>query len=62
MVVAAGIVIDVGGAVSHGAIVARELGVPCVIGTKTAVSTLTTGTLVRIDGTNGTVEVLPDPA
>jgi len=33
MAIAAALVIDVGGAISHGAIVARELGIPCVIGT-----------------------------
>ena len=36
MFVAGALVIDIGGAVSHGAIVARELGVPCVIGTRRA--------------------------
>jgi pyruvate,water dikinase len=43
---------------SHGAIVARELGVPCVIDTVAGTSRLHTGDTVRIDGTAGTVEVL----
>jgi pyruvate,water dikinase len=53
--VAAGIVIDVGGPLSHGAIVARELGVPCVINTRVGTSVLHTGDLVRLDGAAGTV-------
>ena len=53
--VAAGLAIDVGGPLSHGAIVARELGVPCVINTRVGTSTLQTGDLVRLDGTQGTV-------
>jgi pyruvate,water dikinase len=55
MFVAGALVIDIGGAVSHGAIVARELGVPCVIGTRRAMGWLHTGDLVRVDGNTGTV-------
>lgn len=58
MVVAAGLVIDIGGPVSHGAIVAREMGVPCVINTQDGTRRLRTGERVRIDGSAGTVEVL----
>jgi pyruvate, water dikinase len=43
---------------SHGAIVARELGVPCVINTVVGTQRLQSGDTVRIDGTAGTVEVL----
>jgi pyruvate,water dikinase len=53
--VAAGLAIDVGGPLSHGAIVARELGVPCVINTRVGTSTLRTGDSVRLDGSEGTV-------
>jgi phosphohistidine swiveling domain-containing protein len=53
--VAAGIIIDVGGPLSHGAIVARELGVPCVINTRVGTRVLHTGDLVRLDGAAGTV-------
>ncbi|MGH9039084.1 MAG: PEP-utilizing enzyme, partial [Acidimicrobiia bacterium] len=56
--VAAGLVIDIGGALSHGAIVARELGVPCVINTRVGTRTLRTGDLVRVDGTAGRVTIL----
>jgi pyruvate,water dikinase len=43
---------------SHGAIVARELGLPCVINTRTGTRELCTGDRVRVDGTNGRVEIL----
>jgi pyruvate,water dikinase len=55
---AGGVVIDVGGPLSHGAIVAREFGIPCVINTKTGTEVIQTGDLVRIDGTGGTVDVI----
>jgi pyruvate,water dikinase len=58
MMIAAGLVIDIGGPASHGAIVARELGVPCVIGTNDGTARIRTGDLVRLDGTAGTVTVL----
>ncbi len=59
-VVASAVVIDVGGPLSHGAIVARELGIPCVINTRTGTQQLRTGQRIRVDGSAGTVEVLPD--
>jgi pyruvate,water dikinase len=58
MMPAAALVIDIGGAMSHGAIVARELGIPCVIGTRNGSSKLRTGDLVRVDSTAGEVRVL----
>jgi pyruvate,water dikinase len=57
-VVAKGLVIDIGGPMSHGAIVARELGVPCVVNTKSGTTHVRTGDVVRIDGERGVVEVL----
>ena len=51
-------VIDVGGPMSHGAILARELGIPCVINTRDGTKTLRTGDRVRVDGAAGTVDVL----
>jgi pyruvate,water dikinase len=59
--IAAGIVIDVGGPLSHGAIVARELGVPCVINTRVGTSVLHTGDVVRVDGAAGTVTLATRP-
>ncbi len=55
---AAAVVLDIGGRLSHGAVVARELGVPCVVNTKTAARTFTDGQLVRVDGSSGTVEAV----
>ncbi len=55
---AAGAVIDVGAPSSHGAIVARELGIPCVINTRIGTRALKNGDVVRIDGGRGVVDVL----
>jgi pyruvate,water dikinase len=52
---AAAIVTDAGGMTSHAAIVARELGLPCIVGTHDATRLLSTGTLVTVDGAAGTV-------
>jgi pyruvate,water dikinase len=49
------IVTDAGGMTSHAAIVARELGLPCIVGAHDATRVLVTGTLVTVDGTAGTV-------
>lgn len=61
MYCAEALVVDVGGMLSHAAVVARELGLPCVMGTDVGTSLLRTGDLVRVDGNAGTVEVV-DPA
>lgn len=52
---AAAVVTDSGGRTCHAAIVTRELGVPCVVGTRTATSVLHEGDLVTVDGGRGTV-------
>ncbi len=52
---AGALVIDVGGALSHGAIIARELAIPCVIGTGDGTTRIPEGTWVVVDGTAGTV-------
>jgi phosphohistidine swiveling domain-containing protein len=54
----AAVVTDVGAPLSHAAIVARELGIPAVVGCGNATTALRTGDRVRVDGTAGTVEVL----
>jgi len=51
---------DVGGIMSHTAIVCREYGMPAVVGTGNAVSTLRTGQRVRVDGGAGTVTLLDE--
>lgn len=57
-VVASGAVLDVGGSMSHGAIIARELGIPCVLGTGRATAEIRSGDRVRVDGGRGVVEIL----
>jgi len=56
--IASAVVIDVGGPLSHGAIVARELDIPCVINVVDGTHRLQSGDRVRVDGSRGTVEVL----
>lgn len=51
-------VIDIGGPLSHGAIVARELGIPCVIGTTDGSLRIPDGAQVDVDGSAGTVTML----
>lgn len=55
---AAGLVTEVGGMMTHGSVVAREYGIPAVVGVHNATGRLVTGQQVRLDGTNGTVEVI----
>jgi pyruvate,water dikinase len=55
-----GLVTDVGSAVSHGAVVAREYGLPAVLNTRTGTRSLRTGEWVRLDGDRGTVERMVD--
>jgi pyruvate,water dikinase len=54
----AAVVTDVGAPLSHAAIVARELGIPAVVGCGDATMRLRTGDRVRVDGGRGTVELL----
>lgn len=52
------VVTDIGGVMSHAAIVCREYGLPAVVGTGRATSTITTGQALRVDGSAGTVTIL----
>ncbi|WP_407342867.1 PEP-utilizing enzyme [Pengzhenrongella phosphoraccumulans] len=52
------IVTDIGGMMSHAAIVCREYGLPAVTGTGSASTRITTGMRLRVDGANGTVTIL----
>ncbi|MCI0184701.1 PEP-utilizing enzyme [Sulfoacidibacillus ferrooxidans] len=56
--VAGAIVTDAGGILSHAGTVAREYGIPAVLGTKVATRTLRDGDVVTVNGTEGTVVVL----
>jgi phosphohistidine swiveling domain-containing protein len=51
-------VCDTGGSLTHAAIVSREYGIPCVVGTAVATQTIKTGDRIRVDGRAGTVQVL----
>ena len=54
---AAGVVTDVGGPLSHGSIVAREYGIPAVLGTGVATQRIQSGQLITVDGGAGTVSL-----
>jgi pyruvate,water dikinase len=58
---AGGLIAEVGGQLSHGAIVAREYGIPAVMNVASAMQLLQTGQSVQIDGSTGTVEILDEP-
>jgi pyruvate,water dikinase len=52
------LVADSGGVLSHGAIVARELSLPAVMGTKIGTRLIKTGDVVTVDGNNGAVTII----
>ena len=58
--VASGLVMEVGGLMTHGSVVAREYGIPAVVGVSQATARLKTGQRVRVDGTAGQVTILED--
>ena len=53
-----GLVTEAGGTVSHPAVVAREFGIPAVVGTTNAGERISTGDRIRVNGSTGTVEIL----
>jgi pyruvate,water dikinase len=57
---AAGLVTDVGGALAHGSIVAREYGIPAVMGTGVATERIKSGMMLAIDGDKGTVTLVDE--
>jgi pyruvate,water dikinase len=57
---AAGAVAEIGGLLSHGAVVARELGVPCVVDVREATRRLRSGDRVLVDGSSGRVVPMPE--
>ncbi|WP_253260222.1 PEP-utilizing enzyme, partial [Nocardia farcinica] len=58
MSLAAALVIDIGSQSSHGAVVARELGIPYVIGTEVATRVIRDGDQLLVDGDAGTVRIV----
>jgi len=57
---AGGLVTEVGGLMTHGAVVAREYGLPAVVGVHAATERLVTGQLIRLDGSSGHITLLED--
>jgi pyruvate,water dikinase len=57
-----GLVAEVGGLMSHGAVIAREYGLPAVVGVEGATRRIADGQRIRVNGTDGYVEVLPASA
>ncbi len=55
---AAGIITDEGGMTSHAAIISRELGIPCIVGTKIATKVLKDGDYVEVDANKGIIRIL----
>jgi phosphohistidine swiveling domain-containing protein len=53
-----GLVTDTGGTTSHPAVLAREFGIPAVVGTSEATHRIASGDRLRVDGTNGTVDIV----
>lgn len=58
MKISSAIITDEGGLTCHAAIVSRELGIPCIVGTRIATQVLHDGDLVEVDADNGTVKIL----
>jgi pyruvate,water dikinase len=56
--VAAGLCTEIGGMLSHGAVVAREYSLPCVVGVADACERIQTGTIVELDGDKGELRVV----
>ena len=59
---AAAVVTDVGGPLSHGSIVAREYGIPAVLGTGVATNRIRSGQVITVDGSAGVVLILKNGA
>jgi rifampicin phosphotransferase len=55
-----GLVTEVGGLMTHGAVIAREYGLPAVVGVEQATQLIRDGQRIRVHGTDGYVEILPD--
>jgi pyruvate,water dikinase len=58
-VAATGLVTEVGGLMTHGAVIAREYGLPAVVGVEHATQLIEDGQRIRLNGTDGTIELLP---
>ncbi|MBT3337859.1 MAG: hypothetical protein HN855_04285 [Anaerolineae bacterium] len=57
---AGGLVMEVGGLMTHGSVVAREYGIPAVVGVHEATTRLKTGMIIRVDGSSGVIEIMEE--
>jgi len=57
---ASALVMEVGGLMTHGAVVAREYGIPAIVGVHQATTRLETGMHISVDGSSGVITILPD--
>jgi pyruvate,water dikinase len=57
---AAGVVMEIGGPLQHGAIIAREYGIPCVSALMGAMEIIKDGDFLEVDGTNGSVKIIKE--
>ncbi|KFM75170.1 putative phosphoenolpyruvate synthase, partial [Stegodyphus mimosarum] len=57
----AGVVTELGGLISHGAVVSREYGIPCIAGLHEVTRNFQTGDYVRLDGYKGILQKIPRP-
>jgi rifampicin phosphotransferase len=55
---ASAVILEVGGMLQHGALVAREYGLPCVTGVENATTRWQDGTLVEVDGSQGMIRMI----
>ncbi|MNC38813.1 Chondramide synthase cmdD [compost metagenome] len=53
-----GLVTEVGGLMTHGAVIAREYGLPAVVGVENATQLIKDGQRIRVNGTEGYIEIL----
>ena len=58
----AGLITDIGSSVSHGAVIAREYGLPAIVNTRVGTRRISTGDLIRLDADQGFVELLCETA
>ncbi|RWS25536.1 putative phosphoenolpyruvate synthase-like protein [Leptotrombidium deliense] len=56
--IVSGVVTEMGGLNSHGAVIAREFGLPCIVGAENACEMFKTGDIVLVDGEKGTITKL----
>jgi pyruvate,water dikinase len=55
---AGGLILETGGMMTHGAVVAREYGIPAIVGVDQATTRLQNGQLILLDGSTGTIQLL----